>query len=203
MQLSGCDDTPVDAADWDRIVADALAGDLASVGRLFADAARWANRLVQRRSWLDDAEAIVVATMWESLQLRPRDSDQWRTLVMRRLRRKAHRPPAEVLLGAGLPGSSTDRQPEIVDLGGPLPAIVGRSSITAQASLESDRVIARLDACARVRSLGALPSSMRCLVVAALLDEPAPESSAHRVWRLRNRRRLGGSQANDVANRPS
>jgi hypothetical protein len=190
MRLSGCDDSRVDAAEWDRIVAGALAGDAGSIRRLFADSARWANRLVQRRGWLDDGEAIVIATMWEALQLCPRTSDAWRTLVTRRLRRKAYRPPVEVPLGEPLTEPPTGRRHELIDRGGPLPAVIGRSRVTVPDSPESDGVIARLDAIRRVRSVGALPSSMTRLAVAALLDEPAPESSAHRVWRLRNRNRF-------------
>ena len=73
-----------------------IAGDDDAVRRVFAAAARWANQLIHQRFWLLDAEAEIVTLLWDTLHARPASSDDWRTLVRRRLTRRQYRPSPEV-----------------------------------------------------------------------------------------------------------
>lgn len=94
--LSGGHSSPLPDDEWAAAVEAALTDDPDAVRRLFAAAARWANRLICQRSWILDPEAEIVSLMWGTLHARPSSSDEWRHLVLVRLRRREYRPSPEL-----------------------------------------------------------------------------------------------------------
>ncbi len=152
--------------DWAGLVGAALAGDPTALRRVFAAGARWANQLIHQRSWLLDPEAEVVALMWTTLHARPSCSDDWRTLVRRRLARREYRPRPEVATS-----------PELL-----------ADTITGP-GFECD-IVDQLAARRALRRLGTLPSGMRPYVTAVLADQPPPPNAAHcaRQYRYLHRR---------------
>jgi hypothetical protein len=164
--LSAGRSTPVPDDDWLPLVEAALVGDPPAIQRLFAAAARWANRLIHSRPWLSDAEAEVIALMWTTLPARPRSTDEWRTLVRRRLARRQFRPSPEVVAA-----------PEALE-----PHLPGGEFETA--------VVDQLAARARLAALGPLPPGLRTYAAAVLCDDVPSVAAAHcaRQWRYLRRR---------------
>jgi len=165
-QLSNRRSTPIPDDLWPATVEAALAGDPAAVEDLFAAGARWANRLIHSRPWLDDAEADVIALMWTTLPARPKNTDDWRTLVRRRLTRREYRPSVEAVW-----------EPEWLEACIPV------------ASDISDAIVEQLSARAALVALGPFPAGVH-RYLAAVLDDAAPSPrSAHsaRQWRYLRR----------------
>lgn len=165
-RLSAGRSTPIPDADWSTTLEAAIAGDPAAIETMFAAGARWANRLVHSRPWLPDAEADVVTLMWSTLPSRPRNSEDWRTLVRRRLTRREYRPSREVVTAAD--------------------TLESRLPIR---EFEAG-VVDRLDALARLAAIGPLPPGMRPYAAAVLTDTVPPARSAQcaRQWRYLQRR---------------
>lgn len=153
-------------SEWPGLVELALAGDPTAVQRAFAAGARWANQLIHQRGWLLDPEAEVVTLMWDTLHCRPVCSDDWRTLVRRRLARREYRPSPEV-------ATCRDVLEETVGAG----------------EFES-RVLDRLDARRRLDALGPMPPGMHPYIAAVWVDQPPPAAAAHsaRQYRYLQRR---------------
>jgi len=165
-QLSNRRCTPIPDDLWSATVEAALAGDPDAIQALFAAGARWANRLIHSRPWLDDAEADVIALMWTTLPARPKNSDDWRTLVRRRLTRCEYRPLVE--------------------------AVWEREWLEERADIVSDiseGVVEQLSARADLVALGPFPAGVRRYVVAVLNDAAPSPQSAHsaRQWRYLRR----------------
>jgi len=163
--LSANSSTPVPDDEWVDLVEAALASDPAAVRRLFAAAARWANQLIHQRSWLLDPEAEVVSLMWHTLHARPRSSDEWRYLVVRRLRRSEYRPNPEV----------------------PSPPDLIESAVPTN-EFES-RTVDQLAARTTIRDLGAMPPAMDPYLAAVWMDRQPSSASAHVASQYRYLRR--------------
>ena len=165
-QLSAGRSAPISDDRWPATVESALDGDPAAIQALFAGSARWANRLIHSRPWLDDAEADVIALMWTTLPARPRNTDDWRTLVRRRLTRREYRPSVEAAWETDWLEART--------------AAVGDIAV---------RVVDQLDARAQLAAIGPFPAGMRPYLQAVLTDDEPSRRSAHsaRQWRYLNR----------------
>ncbi len=165
-QLSNRRSTPIPDDRWPATVEAALAGDPAAIEDLFAAGSRWANRIIHSRPWLDDAEADVIALMWTTLPARPKNSDDWRTLVRRRLTRREYRPTVE--------------------------AVWQREWLEERADTVSDiasGVVEQLSACSDLAALGPFPAGVRRYLTAVLNDTAPSPQSAHsaRQWRYLRR----------------
>ncbi len=163
--LSGGRSTPVPDDQWSVLVEAAIGGDEVAVRRVFAAAARWANQLIHQRSWLLDAEAEIVTVLWDTLHARPGSSDDWRTLVRRRLARRQYRPSPEV---------ATPREV--------LEDTVGGGEFEA-------RVLDQLDARRTLRTLGPMPAGMGPYLAAVWVDQPPAPAAAHCARQYRYLRR--------------
>ena len=133
--------------------------------RVFAAAARWANQLIHQRFWLLDAEAEIVTLLWDTLHARPGSSDDWRTLVRRRLTRRQYRPSPEV---------ATPR--EILE-------------DTVPGGEFEARVLDQLDARRTLRTLGPMPAGMGPYLAAVWADQPPAPAAAHCARQYRYLRR--------------
>lgn len=164
--LSAGRSTPVADDDWPDLVEAALAGDASAVQLVFAAGARWANRLIHQRGWLLDPEAEIVTLMWDTLRCRPRCSDDWRSLVRRRLARREYRPTPEV-------PTSCEILEETVGSG----------------EFEST-VLDQLDARRSLHALGPMPPGMGPYLAAVWTDQTPPPAAAHcaRQFRYLQRR---------------
>jgi hypothetical protein len=163
--LSGGCSTPVPDDEWAGLVEAAIGGDDVAVRRLFAAAARWANHLIHQRFWLLDAEAEIVSLLWDTLRARPGSSDDWRTLVRRRLARRQYRPSPEVAIPTEI---LEDTVP-----GGEFEA----------------RVLDQLDARRTLRALGPMPAGMGPYLAAVWTDQPPAPEAAHCARQYRYLRR--------------